>query len=74
MMILQTLLKITIKQTYNSLNNGGAFAFYGLACHNLGIDGNKGKICDMKELKIFDTLAVKKQTLKTIERKSKRRK
>ena len=32
---------------------------------NLGVDGNKGVICDMKELKIFDTLAVKKQTLKT---------
>ena len=32
---------------------------------NLGIDGNKGIIADMKELKIFDTLAVKKQTLKT---------
>ena len=32
---------------------------------NLGIDGNKGVIADMKELKIFDTLAVKKQTLKT---------
>jgi T-complex protein 1 subunit gamma len=32
---------------------------------NLGVDGNKGVIADMKELKIFDTLAVKKQTLKT---------
>ena len=32
---------------------------------SLGIDGNKGVIADMKELKIFDTLAVKKQTLKT---------
>lgn len=31
----------------------------------LGIDGNKGKIANMKDLKIFDTLAVKKQTLKT---------
>ena len=32
---------------------------------NLGVDGNKGVIADMKELNIFDTLAVKKQTLKT---------
>ena len=31
----------------------------------LGVDGNKGVIEDMKKLKIFDTLAVKKQTLKT---------
>ena len=31
----------------------------------LGIDGNKGVIANMKDLKIFDTLAVKKQTLKT---------
>ena len=32
---------------------------------NLGVDGNKGVIANMKDLKIFDTLAVKKQTLKT---------
>ena len=31
----------------------------------LGVDGNKGVISNMKDLKIFDTLAVKKQTLKT---------
>ncbi|MBP3801114.1 MAG: T-complex protein 1 subunit gamma [Clostridia bacterium] len=31
----------------------------------LGVDGNKGVIANMKDLKIFDTLAVKKQTLKT---------
>ena len=30
-----------------------------------GIDGNKGKVSSMKELNIWDTLAVKKQTLKT---------
>ena len=31
-----------------------------------GIDGNKGKVSSMKELNIWDTLAVKKQTLKTL--------
>ena len=30
-----------------------------------GIDGNEGKIANMKEIKVFDTLAVRKQTLKT---------
>ena len=32
---------------------------------DLGVDGNTGKIANMREMKIFDTLAVKKQTLKT---------
>ena len=31
----------------------------------LAVDGNKGVIANLKDLKIFDTLAVKKQTLKT---------
>ncbi len=30
-----------------------------------GIDGNEGKVANMKELNIWDTLVVKKQTLKT---------
>lgn len=30
-----------------------------------GVDGNTGKIANMKEIKVFDTLAVRKQTLKT---------
>ena len=29
------------------------------------IDGNTGKVANMKEIKVFDTLAVRKQTLKT---------
>lgn len=32
---------------------------------NWGIDGNKGVLADMTELKVFDPLAVKNQTLKT---------
>ncbi|XP_065912034.1 T-complex protein 1 subunit gamma-like [Dysidea avara] len=32
---------------------------------NWGVDGNKGNICDMKELKVWDPLAVKLQTYKT---------
>lgn len=30
-----------------------------------GIDGNTGKVANMKDIKVFDTLAVRKQTLKT---------
>jgi len=32
---------------------------------NLGIDGNKGVIADMSDLKVFDTFSVKAQTYKT---------
>lgn len=32
---------------------------------NWGVDGNKGTICDMKELKVWDPLSVKLQTYKT---------
>ena len=38
-----TSVKITIKSTYDSLNNGGAFAFYGISCDQMNI-GSTTKI------------------------------
>lgn len=32
---------------------------------NMGVDGNEGKIIDMKEANIWDPAAVKKQTIKS---------
>ena len=41
-----TSVKITIKSTYDTLNNGGAFAFYGLSCDQMNLSASSREISE----------------------------